>query len=106
MFKVAGELYDHYGEICGAINDIGLVNNAKKKDAAISLLGRYAPEMAQLKVQLQSTDKHIAYLERELFSERDSNSNYRSINYEQELELKQANRKIYELNQKQKERCV
>lgn len=31
MFKVAGELYDHYGEICGAINDIGLVNNAKKK---------------------------------------------------------------------------
>lgn len=103
MFKVAGELYDHYGEICGAINDIGLVNNAKKKDAAISLLGRYAPEMAQLKVQLQSTDKHIAYLERELFSERDSNSNYRSINYEQELELKQANRKIYELNQKQKE---
>lgn len=103
MFKVAGELYDHYGEICGAINDIGLVNNAKKKDAAISLLGRYAPEMAQLKAQLQSTDKHIAYLERELFSERDSNSNYRSINYEQELELKQANRKIYELNQKQKE---
>ena len=28
---------------------------------------------------------------------------YRSINYEHELELKQANRKIYELNQKQKE---
>ena len=54
-------------------------------------------------MQLQSTDKHIAYLERELVSERDSNSNYRSINYEQELELKQANRKIYELNQKQKE---
>ena len=38
-----------------------------------------------------------------MFSGRDSNSNYRSINYEQELELKQANRKIYELNQKQKE---
>lgn len=103
MFKVAGELYDHYGEICNAINEIGIVNNAKKKDAAIALIGRYAPEMAQLKVQLQSTDKHIAYLERELFSERDSNSNYRSKNYEQELELKDANRKIYELNRKQKE---
>ena len=60
------------GEICKAIGDIGLVNNAKKKDAAIALLGRYAPEMAQLKVQLQSTDRHIAYLVRELFSERDS----------------------------------
>ena len=46
---------------------------------------------------------HIAYLERELFSERDSNAGYRSKNYEQELELKQANRKIYELNRKQKE---
>ena len=103
MFKVAGELYDHYGEICKAIGDIGLVNNAKKKDAAIALLGRYAPEMAQLKVQLQSTDRHIAYLERELFSERDSNAGYRSKNYEQELELKEANRKIYELNRKQKE---
>ena len=96
MFKVAGELYDHYGEICGAINDIGLLNNAKKKDAAIALIGRYAPEMAQLKVQLQSTDKHIAYLERELDSERDIVSGYRSRNYAQEQELKEANRKALE----------
>lgn len=103
MFKAAGELYDHYGEICGAINDIGLLNNAKKKDAAIALISRYAPEMAQLKVQLQSTDKHIAYLERELDSERDIVSGYRSRNYAQEQELKEANRKIYELNQKQRE---
>lgn len=103
MFKVAGELYDHYGEICKAINDIGLMNNAKKKDAAIALLGRYAPEMAQLKVQLKSTDKHIAYLERELLGERNLNSDYRSKNYEQELALKEANRKIYELNRRQKE---
>ena len=103
MFKVAGELYDHYGEICGAINDIGLLNNTKKNDAAIALIGRYAPEMAQLKVQLQSTDKHIAYLERELDSERDIVSGYRSRNYAQEQELKEANRKIYELNQKQRE---
>lgn len=103
MFKVASELYAHYEEICKAINDIGLVNNAKKKDAAIALLGRYAPEMVQLTKQLESTDQHIAYLERELFSERDLNSNYRSKNYEQELELKQANRRLYELNQRQKE---
>lgn len=103
MFKVAGELYDHYGEICKAINNIGLMNNAKKKDAAIALLGRYAPEMAQLKVQLQSTDKHIGYLERELLRERSLNSEYRSKNYEQELALKEANKKIYELNRRQKE---
>lgn len=62
MFKVAGKLYGHYEEICKAINDIGLMNNAKKKDAAIALIGRYAPEMVQLKKQLESTDRHIAYL--------------------------------------------
>lgn len=103
MFKVAGELYGHYEEICKAIRDIGLVNNAKKKDAAIALLGRYAPEMVQLKKQLQSTDEHIAYLERELLTERNLTSKFRSKNYEQELELKQANRRLYELNGRQKE---
>ena len=103
MFKVANELFDHYGEICNAINDIGIVGNAKKKNEAISLLGRYAPEMAQLKTQLATTDKHIDYLERELLSERNLNSDYRSKNYEQELALKEANRSIYDLNRKQKE---
>ena len=103
MFKVANELFNHYGEICEAINDIGMVGNAKKKDAAIALLGRYAPEMAQLKVQLISTDKHISYLERELLGSRNYNENLRSKNYEQELALKDANRSVYELNRKQKE---
>lgn len=73
MFKVASDLFDHYGDICNAINDIGMVGNAKKKNEAIALLGRYAPEMAQLKVQLSTTDKHIAYIEKELHSERDIN---------------------------------
>ena len=53
--------------------------------------------------QSHCTDKHIAYLERELDSERDIVSGYRSRNYAQEQELKEANRKIYELNQKQRE---
>lgn len=103
MFRVAAQLYEHYEEICKAINDIGVINSAKKKDAAISLLGRYAPEMVQLTKQLESTDKHIAYLERELYAERDQNSGYRSKNYEQELALKEANRSLYELNRRQRE---
>ena len=103
MFKVAGELYDHYGEICEAINNIGMVGNAKKKNEAIALIGGYAPEMAQLKVQLASTDKHISYIEKELHSQRDVTEQYRSKNYEQELKIEEANDKIYELNRKQKE---
>lgn len=103
MFKVANELFDHYGEICNAINDIGLVGNTRKKNEAIALIGRYAPEMAQLKVQLASTNKHIKSLEDDLAYSRGNNKRLRNENYEQEVALEEANRSIYELNQRQKE---
>ena len=103
MYKNAGMLYDHYGEILKAINDIGVFNSGKKKEEAIALLGRYAPEMAKLKDQLKVTDEHIDYLERTLSDESERLSFYRSDNYEKELTIKEQNRKLYELNQKQKE---
>ena len=108
-FKVANELYSHYEEICDAIQKIGLIGNSKSKDEAIALLGRYAPEMAQLKVQLKSTDSHIEYLERKVGRlnyenkqlEREANKYANEIN-DKEVELFGANRQIYELNYKQK----
>ena len=103
MYKNAGMLYDHYEEILKAINDIGVFNSGKKKEEAIALLGRYAPEMAKLKDQLKVTDERIDYLERTLSDESESLRFYRSDNYEKELTIKEQNRKLYELNQKQKE---
>lgn len=70
MFKAADELYKHYEEIQSAINSIGLIGNARKKDEAIALIGRYAPEMSQLAVQLKTTEKYIANLEHELGQEK------------------------------------
>ncbi len=102
MFKNATELYNHYNEICNAINDIGLIGNAKKKDEAIALLGRYAPEMAKLKDQLKTTDKHIESLEKELKTEFKINKMYQSKTYTQELEIDKLNNALYELNAKQK----
>jgi len=102
MFKNATELYNHYNEICNAINDIGLIGNAKKKDEAIVLLGKYAPEMAKLKDQLKTTDKHIEALERELKAEFKINKMYQSKTYTQELEIDKLNNALYELNAKQK----
>ena len=103
MFKNAGMLYDHYEEILKAINDIGVFNSGKKKEEAVALLGRYAPEMAKLKDQLKTTDDHIKYLETTLSDESERVRYYRSDNYEKELTIKEQNQKLYELNEKQKQ---
>lgn len=101
LFKLANGLYAHYDELCAAINSIGMVGNAKKKEEAIALLGRFAPEMAQLKVQMEATDKHIQKLEasikegdaicKDLFSE----------NVKQADAIKAANESLYQLHEKQ-----
>ena len=103
MFKNAGVLYEHYEEILKAINDIGVFNSGKKKEEAIALLGRYAPEMCNLKDQLKATDDHIKWLESALSDESDSTTYYRNANYEKELTIQEQNRKLFELNQKQKQ---
>ena len=110
MFKNAGLLYDHYEEILQAINDIGMFNSGKKKDAAIALLGRYAPEMANLKDQLKTTDKQIAYLEKTIDDERGYVRYYKrqaaekdDIIGEKDDIILEKNEQLYELNRKQKQ---
>lgn len=103
MFKCAGELYDHYEEILQAINDIGVFNSGKKKDAAIALLGKYAPQMAKLTDQLKTTDKYIEELERTGTWQRSEIRDLKSAVYDKEVELEYANDAIYKLNRKQKE---
>jgi len=103
MLKLSAELYDHFDEICQAINSIGLFNGGKQKEAAIALLRRYAPEMVQLKAQVARTDKQIADLERQLKNERaDSLAGWRSSQRKAQ-ELEEANYKLYQLNRKQKQ---
>ena len=63
MYKQAAVLYEHYDQILGAINAIGMIGNAKAKEEAIELLGRYAPDLAKVQSQLESTQKYIKVLE-------------------------------------------
>jgi len=102
MFKNAAVLYEHYNEIVKAVNDIGVFNSGKKKEDAIALLGRYAPEMVNLKDQLKSTNSKIAYLERTVDEWRDDYRSLKGYTREKEEELSKANRSLFELNQKQK----
>ena len=103
MFKLAAELYKHYDEICQAINNIGVFNSGRKKDEAIALLGRYAPEMVQLKAQVVSTDKQIASLEREIEYVSEGRAAAWQANRDYQKELEEANYKLYQLSKRQKQ---
>ncbi len=103
MFKLAAELYKHYDEICQAINNIGVFNSGRKKDEAIALLGRYAPEMVQLKAQVVSTDKQITSLEREIEYVSEGRAAAWQANRDYQKELEEANYKLYQLSKRQKQ---
>ena len=103
LYKNAADLYKHYDEICAAVKDIGLVVNQKKKDTALALLGRYAPEMAKMDQQLKTTEKHVEKLEKEL-EDKDSTINYyRRQGVEQDKEIRDLEDKIFDLRYQQQQ---
>ena len=103
MYKQAAALYEHYDQILDAINDIGMIGNAKAKEEAIELLGRYAPELATVKEQLASTEKYIESLESKLnYSEAVIRSKNNELN-DKELALFEERSKVNQLEYKQKQ---
>lgn len=97
LYKNAKDLYSHYEEIRNAINDIGLVGNARKKDEAIKLLGRYAPEMAKMEEQLKTTEKYVAKMEQELGKKDSALTWYNNKYNEQNAEIDRLMDNIYDL---------
>ena len=72
LFKKTADLFMHYEEIVNAVNDIGLLNNHEKKDEALALIGLYAPELAQLKNEVRTTDRYIENQEKRIAELEDS----------------------------------
>ena len=101
LYKNAAELYKHYDEIQNAIKDIGLVGNAKKKDEAIALLGRYAPEMARMEQQLKTTEQHIKGLKNALENRDSAISKYRAKSDKQEAEIDKLEEQVDTLKKQQ-----
>ena len=103
MYKQAASLYEHYDQIPAAINDIGLIGNARAKEEAVELLGRYAPDLAKVKEQLASTEKYIKTLESRISYDdavirgKDSELN------EKDLALYEERAKVMQLEYKQKQ---
>lgn len=102
MYKQAATLYAHYDQILGAINAIGMIGNAKAKEEAIELLGRYAPELATVKEQLASTEKYIASLEGKLSYSEMVIRNKNSELTDKEQALFEERSKVNQLEYKQK----
>ena len=98
FYKNADNLMSHYEEIVNAINDIGVFKNGEKREAAITLLGRYAPEMAQMNRQLKMTDNYVTRLENAITDYKKSNANKNDIIYDQREEIEQLKDKVSELN--------
>ena len=102
LFKNVANLFDHYGEIVQAINDIGMIRNGKQKEAALALLRKYAPEMAKLKDQLKTTDDKLKKLESEVKAERSNTRYYRDESEEKDKIIWEKHRDLIYLNEKQK----
>ena len=103
MYKQAAALYEHYDQILGAINAIGMIGNAKAKEEAIELLGRYAPDLATVKDQLESTQKYIKVLEGRLASSEMTISNRNSELSAKDQALFEERSKVAQLEHKQKQ---
>ena len=102
FYKNADNLMSHYEEIVNAINDIGVFKNGEKREAAISLIGRYAPEMAKMNSQLKMVDDHVTRLEKSISDLNKMNNNKNDIIYDQREEIDQLKGKLQELLYKQK----
>ena len=103
LYKNAADLYKHYDEICAAINDIGVIGNAKKRDNALAVLGKYAPEMAKMEEQLKTTEKYVEGLEKEVKNQDSALNRYRRENNQQAREIKELEDKVFDLQYEQKE---
>lgn len=102
MYKQAAALYEHYDQILAAINDIGMIGNAKAKEEAIDLLGRYAPDLVKVKEQLASTEKYIQTLENRLsYSDAVIEGKNSELNAK-DLALYEERAKVMQLEHKQK----
>lgn len=102
MYKQAAALYEHYDQILAAINDIGMIGNAKAKEEAIELLGRYAPDLVKVKEQLSSTEKYIQTLENRLSYSDAVIEGKNSELTAKELALYEERTKVMQLEHKQK----
>ena len=66
MFKTVEKLKEHQQEIEEAVRDIGIFGNREKREHALELLQKYAPVMLKAEHHLETTNRYLAELEKQV----------------------------------------
>lgn len=97
LFKLGGRLDKQYEEIVAALSDINAFNAGKKRDKALSLLSAWLPEAEKFSREIGKQSAYIDSLKKKIGQESDYAGRLRDEKYAEELKVRKANQKIFEL---------
>ena len=97
LFKVGGRLDKQYDEIVSALSDINAFNAGKKRDKALEMLAAWLPEAEKFSREIGKQSAYIDSLKEKIGQEADYAERMRDGKYAQEEKVREANKKIFEL---------
>ena len=97
LFKLGGRLDKQYEEIVKALSDINAFNAGKKRDKALELLSAWLPDVEKFSREISKQSEYIQSLKAQIGQEADYAERMRDGKYAEELKVREANRKILEL---------
>ena len=97
LFKLGGRLDKQYDEIVQALSDINAFNAGKKRDKALELLSAWLPDVEKFSREIGKQSAYIDSLKSQIEQEADYAERMRNEKYSEELKVREANKKIFEL---------
>ena len=97
LFKAATRLDKQYDEIVSALSDINAFNAGKKRDKALELVAAWLPEVEKFSKEIGKQSAYIESLKAQIGQEADYAERMRDGKYAEELKVREANKKIFEL---------
>lgn len=97
LFKLGGRLDKQYDEIVAALSDINAFNAGKKRDKALEMLTAWLPEAEKFSREIGKQSAYIDSLKSQIGQEADYAEQMRNGKYAEELKVREANKKIFEL---------
>ena len=97
LFKLGGRLDKQYDEIVQALSDINDFNAGKKRDKSLELLSAWLPDVEKFSREIGKQSAYIDSLKSQIEQEADYAERMRNEKYSEELKVREANKKIFEL---------
>ncbi len=97
LYKAATRLDKQYDEIVRALSDINAFNAGKKRDKALELVAAWLPEVEKFSKEIGKQSAYIESLKAQIEQEADYAERMRDGKYAEELKVREANKKIFEL---------